>query len=104
MRGQRRRKERWSTAYFFVAGLERDFAFGLGTLSSGVLGLAVFGFWAGPFVLVFFGMISSCLGRRQNRSPGLNVDRGVAYKATAETAMQVNRQRKNGRSRCDAHG
>ena len=103
MRCHRRRKERRSAAYFFAEpGLGRDFAFGLGTLSAGLVCLAVLGFGVERFVLVFFGMISSCLGRRQEADRRDWIGRPLcAYKATAVTAMRVHRQRKNGR-RCDA--
>jgi len=64
VRYQRQRKEGRLTAYFFVAGLERAFAFGLVTLSTGLVCLTVLGFGVETFGLVFFAMISSCFGRR----------------------------------------
>ena len=103
VRGHHRRKER-SAAYFFAGpGLERDIAFTPGTPSAGLVCLAVFGFRFEPFGLVFFGMIPSCLGASAEPIARIGyVDRGVAYRATAATAMRGHRRRKNGRSTCDA--
>ena len=94
MRGHRLRKERRSAAYFFAEPGLRDFAFGLGTLSTGLVCLTVLGFGVDCFVL-FFGMISSWLGASAEPIAGIGkVDRRVAYQATAVTAMRGHRQRK----------
>lgn len=59
MRGHRRRKVRPSAAYFLTgAAFGFDFFFEAGTISLA----AGFGVPCGPFVLVFFGMMLSCLG------------------------------------------
>lgn len=99
MRCHHRRKEKRSAAYFFAGpGLGRDFAFGVGTLSAGLVFMTVCGFGVDCFVLVFFGMISSWGASARQPIAGIGyVDRGAAYKATAVTAMQVIARAKNGR-------
>ena len=97
VRDYRLRKSR-SAAYFFAEpGLGLAFAFGLGTLSAGFACLTVLGFGVDCFV-VFFGMIISCLGASAEPIAGIVVDRRVAYKATAVTAMRFIASVKNGRS------